>query len=52
MIGEVCSNGRRGRCFSGCRGADELVRIFDPQFYSKQNFSISFSATLVTDIKN
>ena len=31
MIAKVPSDGRRGRCFSGCRGADELVRIFDPQ---------------------
>ena len=30
MIAEECSDGRRSGSFSGCRSADELVRIFDP----------------------
>ena len=30
MIAEVHSDGRRDECFSGCRGADELVQIFNP----------------------
>ena len=30
LISDGCSDGLRVRCLSGCRGADKLVRIFDP----------------------